>query len=239
MSTLINAKEYIKKSAVLEKTSRLFFEKIPVIERERMARASVNPFSPLEDQNKFIFIHVPKNAGNGIIRSLCGCKATGHNPIGSYKTYDSNKFSSYFKFGVVRNPWDRVVSAFHYLRGGGMGLYDNEFHNKYLARYRDFNEFVCALNDMALAKKILKWTHFIPQSYFLNIDNSLGVDYLIRYESLSEGYMHIAKKLGSESQLAIFNKSDRFDYKSYYSRETKEIIRKLYSYDIDFFKYEF
>ncbi|EOG4053604.1 sulfotransferase family 2 domain-containing protein [Campylobacter jejuni] len=40
----------------------------------------------------------------------------GHVRALDYINQDKNKFESYFSFAFVRNPFDRMVSAFHYLK---------------------------------------------------------------------------------------------------------------------------
>lgn len=61
-------------------------------------------------KNQIIFIHVPKVAGTGLQKSLEF--SASHTHLYTYELEDKEKFNKYFKIGFVRNPWDRLVSAF-------------------------------------------------------------------------------------------------------------------------------
>ncbi len=78
---------------------------------------SLQPF----DRLRCIFVHIPKAASVSVCRGLFGELAGGHAHIGVYQLAFSHlEFSSYFKFAFVRNPWDRLFSAYAFLRDGGM-----------------------------------------------------------------------------------------------------------------------
>jgi len=133
-----------------------------------------DPYGILENKNKFIFVHIPKTAGIGIIQSLYDKKPTGHFPLIHYKKYCKEKFDNFFKFAIVRNPWDRLVSAFFYLKQGGMIKNDKDFAEKYLKRYDTFEEFVLALKKNSSFKNdILSWVHFVPQYKFIYYNKEL------------------------------------------------------------------
>ena len=66
------------------------------------------------------------------------------------------------------------------------------------------------------------------------------MDFIGRFENLDNDFMYVASKLGINRKLKKTNKSIRNkNYKSYYSRETKEIVNKVYQKDICLFKYTF
>ncbi|MFG7930138.1 sulfotransferase family 2 domain-containing protein [Campylobacter coli] len=70
-------------------------------------------FKDFHDKYKCIFIHVPKVAGSSIERVIYQTDKwlVGHVKASDYTKFDKDKFDSYFSFGFVRNPYDRVVSA--------------------------------------------------------------------------------------------------------------------------------
>lgn len=52
---------------------------------------------------------------------LFGSHAAAHTALYTYLAlYGARRFDAMFKFAVVRNPWDRVVSAYHFLAAGGL-----------------------------------------------------------------------------------------------------------------------
>ena len=56
--------------------------------------------------------------------------------------FEPATFQSYFKFTFVRNPYDRLVSAFHYLKQGGMNEKDKAFKEQELSSFENFGDFV-------------------------------------------------------------------------------------------------
>ena len=84
-------------------------------------------FKPF-DQCGCIFIHIPKCAGVSVSKALFGNLAGGHSRVVDYQlVFNSNEYSNYFKFTFVRNPWDRLVSAFFFLKKGGFNDADKKW----------------------------------------------------------------------------------------------------------------
>ena len=101
--------------------------------------------------NKFIYVHLPKCAGTFLKHFLLSNiyqdyeeapRLSGvrdfdfyhkeHDTVGEFSLEQIiNKFNlnseSYFKFSVVRNPWDRVVSMYNFLGGRLPLVHDQDF----------------------------------------------------------------------------------------------------------------
>ena len=228
--------------SMLKKIYLTIFRLLPVHTRYELNRKLRSPYSSLEEENKIIFIHIPKAAGNALIKSLYGRAATGHDPVSRYKSYNADKFSSYYKFAVVRNPWDRVVSSYHYLKQGGMGFFDNDFSDGYLSEVDNFEEFIYRLRDDALFRgKVMTWVHFVPQIDFLSLDGEyILVDKIVKLEEIEVGFKELCVELNAESMgLIKDNRSNRSKYQDYYNSKTIEIVRGLYSTDIKLLNYQF
>ena len=71
------------------------------------------------DREKAIFVHIPKAAGTSIALSIFGELPYHYKAIDYIVFFGRKTFNQYFKFAFVRNPWDRVYSAYTYLRKGG------------------------------------------------------------------------------------------------------------------------
>lgn len=111
------------------------------------------------------FIHIPKTAGSNISQALYGYQV-GHKPRSLLRRTDGD-----FIFAFVRNPLERFVSAFNFLKIGGINAYDENFKVKYLPDGIDINSFTL---EFFKTPEIRDWIHFRHQVGFITVDNSLN-----------------------------------------------------------------
>ncbi|MBE9537824.1 MAG: sulfotransferase family 2 domain-containing protein [Proteobacteria bacterium] len=190
------------------------------------------------DTHRALFIHIPKSAGRSVVRGLFDVKSVEHAPADWYQQLDPDKFDNYFKFTFVRNPWDRAVSAYTYLRKGGSPASNEDQHwAKFVNSFKSFDDFVCRwMSDENINRNAL----FTPQRTFLkDIFGQVTMDYIGRFESLEQDFNSIAEKLGISAQLPHLNQSRVESYQSFYSAESQAIIERLYADDIAEFSYVF
>lgn len=198
-------------------------------------------------ETKSIFVHIPKTAGVSICKALYGNLSGGHTPIKKYMlAFSKTEFYDSFKFAFVRNPWDRLQSAFHFLKQGGFGEKDKAFARSELSTFTNFDSFVY---NWVSEENILKYNHFIPQYQFLQIPFStkLHVDFLGFFENLAPDFEYISQRVSHKPdynhQLAHLNrgakKTSTTDYRSHYSDKTVDIVAKTYAKDIELFGYDF
>ena len=191
-------------------------------------------------KNRCIFVHIPKCAGLSVAKSLFGNKAGGHNTLKDYrKLFEPADFESYFKFCFVRNPWDRLVSAFHFLKNGGISVMDRQWSQENLTKFKDFRTFV---NEwVSISKNKWSYIHFLPQYYFIfDNEKESSMDFIGDYESLKSDYTFVAKRLGIVSKLSHINSSSRKrDFRNYYDSNMIDIVGSMYKTDIELFEYEF
>jgi hypothetical protein len=181
-----------------------------------------------------IFFHIPKTAGLAVCDGLFGDRAAGHMDVETAKVvFGEWRFRSFFKFCFVRNPWDRLVSAFHYLRHGHP---DSPIANVVKASL-SFTDFV----NGALSSPIVQGElHIRPQHLFV-VDKRgrLQMDYVGRFERLQRHFDVVAQRLGVTGRLARQNQSLHADYRDYYDDQTRRIVGEFYRRDIDLFGYRF
>lgn len=188
------------------------------------------------DEHRAIFIHVPKTAGTSIALKLHEGTSR-HVPCTAYLAANPGKFARYWKFAFVRNPWDRLVSSYEFLRRGGMNARDAEFAAAHLAQHRDFREFV---RDGLERAEIRSWVHVRPQCDFIcDCEGRNRMDFTGRFERLDEDFRIVADRLGIAGGLDVTNRSGRRDYRDYYDAETREIVAAFYHTDIDRLGYRF
>lgn len=199
----------------------------------------------ISHKHKFIFIHIPKTAGTTICSSWEGsllkhiCKEYGvlggtHKSAMQLQEMFPEEFKEYFKFTVVRNPYDRFVSKFFF---------------KQLNRRMDFD---------------LEWTDkesegLLPQVYWITDrdqikdkkdpynrpDSRWGniiIDRVIRYENLDSELPDVLNDLGIEEVKTVmphFRQTRMVgDYIHYYSIEMRAIVNYLYREDFKRLGYE-
>jgi hypothetical protein len=211
------------------------FKKVQALrKRETQQWSSYKPF----DDKQAIFVHIPKCAGISINKSLFGNLAGGHTTLEQYvNIFEPKLFQSYFKFTFVRNPWDRVVSAYCFLNKGGFNQWDKDFYEKELAPYQNFSDFV---KNWLTHENIFKHHHFKPQyTYIVDKYHKVSVDYIGYFETIEQDYQYIANKMGVNTLLEKKNIVLRDDYKSFYNQETKDIVADIYQEDIKLFNYSF
>lgn len=162
-----------------------------------------------------------------------------HLPATLIKEYVSEKvFHTYFKFAIVRNPWDRLVSEFFWrqqIRKEDCGT---------------FEQFVRSLNKwypndrLAPCKPPFLYycdhPHFLSQSrYVLDTKGRRLVDHVFRFESIREDFALLRQRLGIDIGLEKKNKTSHHHYSHYYNRVTRQIVYDYYQEDIKRFGYSF
>lgn len=221
---------------------------------ERQALNAYRPGSPLRsirtepdgqgyclsgyDQNRCIFVHIPKTAGISLCKTLFGSRGGGHHTARAYRAiFGRQAFEQYFKFTFVRNPWDRLVSAYAFLSKGGMNERDQAFGQSVLGRYPNFEDFVMRWLD---EKNIYTQIHFVPQWEFV-VDGwgRQCMDFVGRFERIDDDFRFIMAQLGRGGSLPMTNASKRSDYRDYYNTRTRRRVEDVYRRDVEEFEYLF
>ncbi len=186
------------------------------------------------DKFRCIFIHIPKTAGSSVAETLFG-SISRHVGYHDYLRANPRKFRRYFKFAFVRNPWDRLVSTWSFLKGGGMNPLDRRWAEENLAQYESFENFVC---EGLVRAEVRSWIHFRPQADFIAAPtDEIMVDFVGRYETLARDFAQVAARLGSNATLAWKNSSEHAPYASYYTQRSADVVARVYERDAKMFGY--
>lgn len=206
--------------------------------RRRYDALRSSPSLTCFDNHQCIFIHIPRTGGVSISNALFGHLIGHHRTAEQYRCiFGHSAFRKYFKFTFVRNPWDRAVSAFSFLKAGGMDELDKQWARDYLSDYDNFDSFV---RGWITPQNIRKIIHFVPQHEFIYSDDLRPfIDFTGRFEDLDADFQRVRYRLGLQTALQHMNASNRREYKRYYTRQSRDIIGEVYRTDIVLFGYDF
>lgn len=204
-------------------------------------------------EKNFIFIHIPKTAGTSITRALRPwClrpkptpwrRLLSHLPVreaperANFNQHDRASwlrrklppqlYDGAYKFAVVRNPFELVVSNYQHLRRKT----SRRRHRQ--AQRWDFKAFLRYLERKNRLARVDQ------TSWISDGDGKLIVDEILRFETLAEQFNVLAERLGLPAELPRSNVSAPVDYRALYDEEAKAIVRRLYVRDFERFGYEF
>ena len=177
-------------------------------------------------KHKVIYYHIPRTGGTSIINKFIMLgeitRLEHSHKIWKYyrDQYGMEIFDKYFKFAVIRNPYDKVFSSY--------------CHNS--KEYKDFNKWLLWVDQIIDKRK----AHVLG-SYFHWFGRQSLYDDLIRFEKFKKGWNRICKKIGINNSLKHLNvsKANKLNYRNYYNQESKNIVKQHYERDLDIFKYVF
>jgi hypothetical protein len=176
-------------------------------------------------QYKSAFIHIPKTAGVSIRNTLDETLPHEHLPASEIKSRLGGK--EYTVFTVIRNPLDRMVSAYHYLK---------QYKPKIMPS-TSFEEWVfyTKKNWGRLKLGPPEADHIYPtQTHWLNADLPIKI---LRFERLIEDWEELAHQINAPTKLLHINASIHEQWIKYYTVDTIKIVIDLYQQDMERFDY--
>ena len=204
------------------------------------------------DKEKIIFVHIRKTGGTSIEHSFNHDAdkkpSLKHCPIKYFKREYPKKFKEYFKFTVVRNPWDWLVSRYFWNRDRP------DFPNHQKLFDYPFEEFIDRLycNTTALGggdiykgetlNKNEPWLEEALKSQVsrISIEGEIAVDFIIRFENLQKDFDKACEMTGiTKRKLPHKFKTKHKHYSAYYTPESKRMVEEKYYEDIVEFDYQF
>ncbi len=187
-----------------------------------------------------LFVHVPRTGGVSISRALYGCLGLGHLTLAEHRElFRARTFANMFKFTFVRNPFDRIHSAYCFLRANGMGGLDAEFNQRVLEPFHSFERFVLEGLDR---NEVRSFWHFLPDTHFLSLKpgDALGLDFVGRYERLDRDFDFVRRRVNPAARLGYSNHTPAKEpYRRAYTAEMIDRVAKQYAVDLELFGYSF
>jgi hypothetical protein len=196
-------------------------------------------------QKRFLFVHIPKTAGNSIQSVLRdysedqlvalrkeqdGIERFGlrnpkyklrkHSTLSEYHdALGQEQFRDLYKFTCVRNPWDRMVS-YYFTPTQNPETWDQRKFRRIISNVVSISDYL-RLDDS-------------------DVDSFANVDCIMRFENLAEDFRAVCAAIGiSPPTLPQYNRSNREHYSKYYDDELRELVRSRFAAEIERFGYVF
>lgn len=149
-------------------------------------------------------------------------------------------WNDYFKFCVVRNPYEKLVSAYHF----NQWLIDNSSGLSKVKKMLSHGLFPGRSRDtIKRFRKWVAWTWWFNDRDKYLIDGEICVDYFIRYETLLPDIESVCQRLDVPYQperlpklKSEINPRD-IPLNEYYDRKTRDLVQKRWSFEIEKFGY--
>lgn len=152
----------------------------------------------------------------------------------------SNEFyRNSFKFCVVRNPYDRAVSLYHFLKSKNqLKKFNFKSWIRYLHKYRNeipgnrkYDKNVVTYKQIKnMWNPMVTWIpHDIDKIYYLEE----GLQSIVQDVCKHVGYSEIKDKV------KYMNKSKHSNFKKYYDPETALLLEEIYKDDFERFRYSY
>jgi len=215
----------------------------------------------IDHKRKFIFLHIPKNAGTSIGNYLINQfnysmedfplkKDFNYYHYDSYRIHFDNLsediLKEYYVFTVIRNPYDRFISEYFFnseLKKLDFSLYCRKFEALWNTKYENLIKLnekpTKPIND--LAGDFYNNIHRVSQSNYLNgiytdyIDKTPYINKIIKYENLNQDFEEVCNHLDIPNKLPHLNKSHKKQIRL--SKKNKRYIYNLYKDDFINFGY--
>lgn len=208
----------------------------------------------ISHDHRCIFVHIPKTGGSSVEDAIWGpdrsTRTTDDLWMGAvaphrnkYQTgglqhllatqirteVGGDVFDSYYRFAFVRNPWDKAVSQFVYLK-----TRPDLLRYMGLRRWVGFEKYLEAIPNQPHVQAYEQWR------FLLDDDGELLVDFVGRFERLSDDFAVVRDQLGIEADLPhAMRSAKRKPTSAYYTPRTVDMVAELYARDIEMFDYRF
>src|SRR6266513_637626 len=196
-------------------------------------------------QKRFLFVHIPKTAGNSIQSTLRdysedqlvalrreqdgierfalrnpNYNIKKHSTLAEYyNALGREQFRNLYKFTCVRNPWDRMVS-YYFTPTQTPETWDPKKFRKIIFKVVAVADYLRLVNGEE--------------------DPCANVDYIMRFENLADDFRTVCGTLEiAPATLPRYNRSSREHYSKYYDNDLRELVRSRFAAEIDRFGYTF
>lgn len=177
------------------------------------------------------FVHVPRTGGSSIREGwdLGEPECQGHAPPAA----------AGFIYGAVRNPWDRVVSLYHYLELERRGY---SFRGWVLA---GLDPSFATGSSFEITRPCAWWLRPLDAGPWVDRPDVVyerglrNADFVVRFENREDDLRRLAEFLDRPYPEGHVGATERGPYREYYDAETRDVVGRLFEEDVRLFGYEF
>jgi len=198
---------------------------------------------PVFFDNSCIFIHIPKTAGTTInhMFNVKKYKKTDalyendgniewdHATAHMVKLKNEKRYELFYKFAIVRNPYDRLVSEYFFKKESN----DIRIVDCSQLKFDEYIDFLYKNFDKIMGEKHSIKSHFIPQSNFI-----LSNVNIFKFENIKDCFDMIEEKFNIKNTNEFKNKSTHDFYEAYYDRKLKQKVADIYYLDFKLLGYD-
>ncbi len=178
----------------------------------------------ISHKHKFISVHMNKCAASTmeyVLKPYCDITVGKHaNLLTQIKMSNKN----YFKFTFIRNPWDKMVSQYH-------------FNSKdFFPQGIEFKKYI---EEFYKGKKVSNLNP-LHHPWLVDETGKICIDYVGKFHNIQKDFDNIATILNlPKIDLPIKNATKHAHYTEYYDSESREMVADVFKRDIELFNLNF
>lgn len=210
----------------------------------------------IDHKNKILFIHIPRTGGSTVEKCfnmyrnanmLYGRKVINNKLYAlQHLTFSEHiklkyvsRMDEYFKFAFVRNPWDRLLSAYSFQCRNGKKF---DFSTFISVSYEYIKEkrFLLSVNEYDTLKQKygISLVHVIPQINFIR-HKDYELDFVGKFENFKTDLKYILDLFNINCNIPNVNKSKHKHYSKYFTDKMIDMVNEMYKEEIELFDYYF
>ncbi|MCK5536710.1 MAG: sulfotransferase family 2 domain-containing protein [Bacteroidales bacterium] len=227
-------------------------------------------------EEKILYCHIHKNAGKSVrqmfkriaqglykedYNNFCFNKEWNGKTIHGHASFSDvlnahNELNNFIKLAVIRNPYDRLASAYHWFKkkpenASGINSSDvkhiESFEEYVKLLYQYYMKQTESEKKMFYKKRKIQFkknemVYPLQCSYLLDKDGNMLAGHLIYFEDLENELRSFVENKMCKEALQYFTlehsgPSNKKNYESYYTPAMKNMVKTIYSLDFDLLGY--
>lgn len=184
----------------------------------------------ISSQYNSLFVHIPRNGGASVKQMmgeehydiLGNMVNDNYMNIEQLKDNYPKEFQAYYKWTIIRNPWDREVSLYNALKG------------KVIPESTTFRDYLNSISQQNLSRTIYR-----NQIDYFMADGNIQIDRIIRMEFFESSFLSLAKTINLPVKNVLHINQTKEPYFKLYDAKNIDLVRKIREKDIEFLNYDY